>query len=285
MTPGRSFEHRAFTLIELLVVISIIALLIAILLPAIERGRGTARSLVCSTNLRSIGAATMSYAADYDRFVPRNYNWMTIIGWPRPSVLLPEVISSYLGGHDMGTMENPVVAYNASRDRALAALFMTMEVLQCPSFPPSVDPPTSASHPITGAVTVIDRQPFTYVMNAVRVPYTARGNFELPDINTDPRARGVTNIDEIREVPDPSTMSYLLEANAELSHVDFGNHDVWNRDHPWWNPASTRMIDDERHPGATTNIAFFDGHVETIAIRQVTIKHFTPHLNPRFYGP
>lgn len=57
--------RSAFTLIELLVVIAIIALLIGILLPALGQARDSARNVVCKTNMRSIGTATMLYADDF----------------------------------------------------------------------------------------------------------------------------------------------------------------------------------------------------------------------------
>lgn len=60
--------REAFTLIELLVVISIIALLIGILLPALGAARGTARDIACNSNLRQLGIATVTYAEDNKTF-------------------------------------------------------------------------------------------------------------------------------------------------------------------------------------------------------------------------
>jgi prepilin-type N-terminal cleavage/methylation domain-containing protein/prepilin-type processing-associated H-X9-DG protein len=59
-------RKRGFTLIELLVVISIIALLMAILLPALARARQQAKNVVCQSNLNQIGKILYAYAGDND---------------------------------------------------------------------------------------------------------------------------------------------------------------------------------------------------------------------------
>ena len=70
MNPTRTRRH-GFTLIELLVVISIIALLIGILLPALGAARASARSVKCLSSLKQVGIGIYAYATDHDqRLVP-----------------------------------------------------------------------------------------------------------------------------------------------------------------------------------------------------------------------
>lgn len=66
------FKKRAFTLIELLVVVAIIAVLMAILLPALNNAREAAKTTACASNLRSIYTANIFYTQEYNDWTPSN---------------------------------------------------------------------------------------------------------------------------------------------------------------------------------------------------------------------
>jgi prepilin-type N-terminal cleavage/methylation domain-containing protein len=71
-------KRTAFTLIELLVVVAIIAVLIAILLPALSNAREQARQIACGSNLRQVGVAVYTYAAENRDYPPEAWTGASI---------------------------------------------------------------------------------------------------------------------------------------------------------------------------------------------------------------
>ena len=89
-------QTGSFTLIELLVVISIIALLIAILLPALKLAREEARAAACGSNLRQAGIAIYAYVGDHDGRLPP-YSYASGLGAYYQAPWWHQLIATYLG--------------------------------------------------------------------------------------------------------------------------------------------------------------------------------------------
>jgi prepilin-type N-terminal cleavage/methylation domain-containing protein/prepilin-type processing-associated H-X9-DG protein len=86
-------RSRGFTLVELLVVIGIIALLISLLLPALNKAQAASRQIQCASNLRTLGQAAFIYASEYHGNYPPIFEGDTSlipgfdgVHWPRPAL-------------------------------------------------------------------------------------------------------------------------------------------------------------------------------------------------------
>ena len=113
-----------FTLIELMVVISIIAILIALLLPSVKLARKNARYLVCATQLRQIGFALQTYALENKHDFPFGFgSTPSVIGAGREIIanIQIKIINRFDGGSDT--------------DNRHAIGDVALRLMRCPDFP------------------------------------------------------------------------------------------------------------------------------------------------------
>ncbi|MEO8137687.1 MAG: prepilin-type N-terminal cleavage/methylation domain-containing protein [Betaproteobacteria bacterium] len=71
--PGKPGSSRAFTLVELLVVIGIIAVLIGVLLPALNKARQQSQSVACLSNMRQLGQGLVMFAQEHKGYLPKGW--------------------------------------------------------------------------------------------------------------------------------------------------------------------------------------------------------------------
>lgn len=121
--------RHAFTLVELLVAIAIMAMLVTLLLPAVQAARGAARRIACANNVRQLGLALQNYESAMGHYPP---SWKPVRsmsgkvdGWSASSQLLPYLEENALftsvdfdisyndvllpGGQKLGSMRVPVL--------------------------------------------------------------------------------------------------------------------------------------------------------------------------------
>jgi prepilin-type processing-associated H-X9-DG protein/prepilin-type N-terminal cleavage/methylation domain-containing protein len=267
--------RRAFTLVELLVVIGIIALLIGILLPALNRAREHAKSAACLSNLRQVGTAMAMYTSEYQGYVIPAFirqqpaggrgeeNWATLLAG-----------RGYLKGVSQLDFVKPQPGESTPGDTAyFSPTSAGNTVFRCPSgtdknwdFAPE---PTSKTDAVNTFFWRRQSQLFYGVgansqSKAAMVDTWYGGNFVLPTQANMTAAKGqeafplrtLGHIRARREINGgPLIKASNIKKASEMAMIYDG---LWGHDY------NTARISARHGRGKQTNFLFADGHAQSV---------------------
>lgn len=245
----------AFTLIELLVVVSVIAILIGVLLPALGSARRAAMTTACLSNLRTLQTAQLLYANDHNgQLVDYGYSH---------------------GGSGIG--DETISWVNTLRDYYDGTPVVKSPVDTSPHWPEAMG---GAGIPVPGTD------------GRARLTSYGLNEHVTPRPVLDPSTNLARRFDRLTMIPQPSaTIQFLIIAYegdfAGSDHVhSFGWWVPWNRNAV---PAiAATQMQTHAHGGpeadwsSRSNYSFLDGHVSTLEFREVYQQPERNRFDPRF---
>ncbi len=287
-TPG---PLRGFTLIELLVVISIIALLVAILLPVLSQARKASQSVSCLSNLRQLGVAPEAFANDRKDYLPHaRVNDSGQYGSADEKLeSFNNVPATY---NDWGAWHWNLAPYvNLQQNRTSSRKDLLVATLKTTVF---VCPSHAADESIQFDSSFKDgsrRVSYSGDTRTNRNRLTAdpghlryRVYYGQPASPIDPRPVDVRAFRRAEVIDPTGSVSAFDAAETAFQSAHFNLEIRWYPGAPPYaitSPWIHGYHSFTRHGGATGNLLFFDGHASTIAWENVRLP--TPKLDHKMF--
>lgn len=252
-------RSRGFTLIELLVVVAIIAVLAALLVPAVRQARELAISVYCKSQLRQLNIGYTLYANDHQTVPPASIDVQPWYGGSGGSTYWFHKMSPYLGKDQAQNMGNPSIPNRS---------WVEMDAYLCPG-----DRHDHGWEPWGPGKNRVDRNSISYAYNGWHV-----GWHESSQNN--PGSGSEFNPDHL--TPDA----------IELPTMTFAFTDGVGRAVTLWAGPGERYactlsakygIDILRHSNGA-NVAFADGGVNTVPGKELTIWYGNSFTFPAYWG-